>query len=212
MRLVAEILHRLEVEQAVDGLVLRVVVGVVHRPAEPDAPVGEAEGEPDVERHRHQRDACEAPVEQAPQDADDQQHFEQGRDDVEHRQAQHRLDPAGATLDRARQPAGLPIEVEPQAEAVQVLERLQRHLADRALLHRGEHRVAQLGEPGGGDAQHRIGHDQPQRNGERVVLGRQRIHGVAVNDGDIDRRDLRQDQQHDGRDHAHVGADVPPGP
>ena len=42
----------------------------------------------------------------------------------------------------------------------------QRHPPHRALLHGGEHRVAQLAEAGGGDAQQAVADDQRERHGE----------------------------------------------
>ena len=56
-------------------------------------------------------------------------------------------------------------------EPVQVLEGLQRQLADGALLHGGEHRVAQLGEAGGGDAQQAVGHDQRRPGSTSSAVG-----------------------------------------
>ena len=111
MRLVTEILDRLKVEQAVDGLGLRVTIGVVHRAAEPDAPIGEDERKADVCPDRQERDGRKPPVEQPPQDGGDQQHLQQRRHDVEHRQPQHALDTPRATVDRAGQPARLPVQV-----------------------------------------------------------------------------------------------------
>ena len=58
--------------------------------------------------------------------------------------------PRSMTRDSA---AGLPVEVEAQADRVQMLEGTQRQQAHRALLDRGEQRVADLAEAGRADAQ-----------------------------------------------------------
>ena len=54
--------------------------------------------------------------------------------------------PGGPAVDRAGQRAGLPVEMEAQAERVQMLECPPRRGAHRALLHLGEQRVAQFAE------------------------------------------------------------------
>ena len=56
-----------------------------------------------------------------------------------------------------------------------MLEGLQRHAADGALLHGGEHRIAQFGEAGGGEAQQAVGDDQRRGDDdERGALGGER--------------------------------------
>ena len=73
------------------------------------------------------------------------------------------LDGGRAAIDGARQAAGLAVQMEAHRQRVQVLERLQRHHPAGALLHGGEHRVAQLAEARGGDAQQSVGDDQRRR-------------------------------------------------
>ena len=148
MRFVAEILDGLKVQEAIDCLRLSIRIRVVHGAPEPHAPVGENERERDVGADSQEGDGRKAPVEHAPKDGGDQQHLQQGRHDVEHRQPQHALDPAGAAFDRAGQPARLPVQVEAERQAMQVLERLQRDLAHRRLLNGCKHRIAQLTKPG----------------------------------------------------------------
>ena len=57
-----------------------------------------------------------------------------------------KLMPARAALDVARHAAGLPLQVKAQAQAMQMLEHLQRHAPDGALRDLGEHRIAQFAE------------------------------------------------------------------
>ncbi len=73
MRLVAEVLHRLVVQQAVDGLGVGVLVGRVHLPPEAQAPVGEEQGEGDVDADGGERDRGEGQVEHPPEDRRHQQ-------------------------------------------------------------------------------------------------------------------------------------------
>ncbi len=69
--------------------------------------------------------------------------------------------PCDAAVDRARQAAGLAVEMEAQADSACRCWKV-RSAADahRALLHLGEQRVAQLAEPGGADAQQAVA-DRP---------------------------------------------------
>ncbi len=214
VRLVAEILHRLVVQQAVERLGAGVVVGVVHRAADARAPGGEAHGEAGVAHHRGKRDRGEAPVEQAPDDRGDQQQLDHRRHHVEHRETQHRLDALRAAIDRTGQRTGLAVEMKAQAERVQMLEGAPRGGADGALLHLGEQRIAQLAERGGADAQQAVADHQPQRDGEqgRVVLRRQRIDDAAVDHRHSDGRELGEQQQAHRENDAGPGAGVALGP
>ncbi len=191
---------------------LRLAVHLVHLPAVFHPPGGEGDGEADVAGDRAEGDRGVAPVEQRPDDAGDQQHLEQRRQQVEHRQAQHLLDAGHAALDRAGHAAGLPVQVEAQRQAVHVAERVQRHPARRALLHGGEHRVPQLAEAGGGDAQQAVAEDQRERDRRRVLARRQRVHRVAVDERDVDGRHLGQHQADPGQRHAACAPAVAPRP
>ena len=112
------------------------------------------------------------------------QHFEQRRDDVEDGEAQHVLDAVGAALDGAGQAAGLAVEMEAQAEAVHVLEGLQRDAADGALLDGGEDGVAQFAEAGGGEAEQAVGDDEGGREVRMwASCGASGVHGVGVDVG-----------------------------
>ena len=210
MRLVAEILHRLEVQQAVERLGGGVVVVLVHRAPRPHAPAGEAHGEADIADHGDERHRGEPPVEQAPDDRGDQQQLDQCRHHVEHREPQHGLDAGGAAIDRTRQCAGLAIQMEAQAQRMQMAERAQRRDTHRALLHGREQRITQLPKSGGRDAQQAIADDQPQRHRQHrgAILRRQRIDDAAIDDRHVHRRDLGQHQHHCRRHDAHPRAGI----
>ena len=210
MRLVAEILHRLEVQQAVERLGGGVVVVLVHRAPRAHAPAGEARGEADIADHGSEGHRGEPPVEQVPDDRGDHQQLDQRRHHVEHREPQHRLDAGGAAVDRTRQRAGLPIEMEAQAQRMQMAEGAQCRDAHRALLHLGEQRIAQFAERGGADAQPAIGEHQRQRHIQHgaAVLRRQRIDHAAIDDRHVDGGELGQHQQRHGRHHADPGAGI----
>jgi hypothetical protein len=201
---VAEILDRLVVEQAVHCLGLRLAVRLVHYAAEAHAPVREDQRKAHIGGDRDEGDEREAPIEHRPQNAGHHQHLEDRGHDVEHGEAQHRLDPGGPALQRARQPAGLTVQMKAQGELVQVNECLEADLADRALLDCREHRVPQFAEPSRGDAQQSICADQRSRDRDQAAgLRRQRIHGPSIDDRDVDRGDLREHQKQHGDDDAH---------
>ena len=213
MRLVAEILDRLVVEQGVDGLGPCLVVVVVHRAPDAHPHVGEPQGKAQIRADRDEGQQRETPVEHRPQDAGDHDHLDQRRHHVEHRQPQHGLDALRAAVDDARQPPRLPVQMEPQRQRVQVLEDLQRHLPRRALLHGSKHRVAQFPKSLGGDAQAAVRDDQCDRNHQRrVAFRRERINRTAIHDGHIDRGALGQDQEHRGHDDPHPRPRIVPGP
>ena len=62
-------------------------------------------------------------VEQRPQDAADEHDLQQRRQDVEQHEAEEEVDALGAALDRPADGAGAPVEMEAQAQRVQVLGR-----------------------------------------------------------------------------------------
>ena len=101
MRLIAKILHRLIVQQAVDGLGVGLLVGLVHGAAELDAPFGDRQGEGDIAGDGREGDQREPEIVQHPQDAADQQDFQDRRHDVEQHEVQQELDALGAALDDA---------------------------------------------------------------------------------------------------------------
>ena len=147
MRFVAEVLDGFVIEQTVQRLAGGIVVALIQRAAIAAAPPGQRAGEADIDQHREKRDDGIAPTEHAPDDRGDQQQFHRRGDHVEHGEAQHRLHARHASVDDARQPAGLPVEVKPQADPVQMLIGLQGHHPHRALRDRGEQGVPDFAEP-----------------------------------------------------------------
>ncbi len=199
--LVAEILHGLVVEQAVDGAGACLVVGVVHRAADPHTDIGEAQRETEIGTDRRQRQQREPPVEQAPDDGGDHQHLEHSRDDVEDRQPQNCLNAGGAAIDDARQTTGLAVEMKTQRQSVQVLEGLQRQFAGGALLHRSEDGVTQFTKSLGTDTQQPVRDDQCGGNGQhaarqRVAFWRQHVNRAAIHDRHQDGGAFGQDQEY----------------
>ena len=174
--LVAEILHGLVVQQAVDRLGVGLGVGVVHAAHEFDAPFRQHDREHDVGGDDGQGHRREAPVVEAPQDAADQGDLEQGRQDVEGREADQELHARGAALDDAAQPAGLALEMEAQRERMEMAEDFEGEVADRPLRHRREHRIADFAQRLRQYPRHAVGHDEGDRH--RHGLRRRRAQGV----------------------------------
>ncbi len=75
-----EILHRLVVEQAVDGLGVGVGIALVHPAADADAPLGRLGGEPHVGDDHDDRDGGVAPVELPQQHAEDHHELDDSRE------------------------------------------------------------------------------------------------------------------------------------
>ena len=165
--LVAEVLDRLVVEQAVDRARVRLRVELVHLAAGTRAPVGDRDRREDVERQRGERDRDERPVVAGDQDRRDEADLDQRGQDREQREADQRGDAALAALDVAREPARLPREMEAQRQRVQVAEHLERDRAHRALRHLCEQVFAKLGEERRRQPQHAVGDEQREGHRER---------------------------------------------
>ena len=202
VRLVAEIFHRLVVDQAVDRLGIGFGVGVVHAAHELDAPFRQHDGEDDIACDHRQGDGGETPIVEVPQHDADQGDLEQGRQDVEGREADQELHALRAALDDAAEAAGLPLEMEAQAERMQVPEHLQGEIANRSLRHRCEDGVADFAEGLRQHAGRAIGQDQEDRDHHRLrARVGQGVDGLLVEDRDVDVGDLGDDQQGQGDEH-----------
>jgi hypothetical protein len=206
MNLVVEVLHGLVVQQAVDRLGVRLLVRLVHEAAVLDAPLRHGQRVGHVAGDGDEGDQREPDIVQAPENAADQRDLQQRRQHVEQHEEQEELDAFGAALDHARQSAGLPLQMEAQRQAVQMLEGLQRDAADRPLRHLGEDAVPQLGEGLGRDARGAIGQQQPDRHGQHGHRRRARLHCERIHHaleqqghdhiGELGDRQAGQRQQH----------------
>ena len=205
MRLVAEVLHGLEVEQAVDGLGARAPVFPVHLPAELQPPLGHLHGVRDVEDHHRDGGERDGRVEHDPQDDEHEAQLDHGGEDGEQAEAQQALDGPGAALDRERQPSGLPSEVEAHRERVEVAEHFECDGADRPLRDVDEDGVAGLVEREGEDPRRPVGEDEAQRHGDgdggARDGGREDVHGPPVEHRDVHRRHLRRHQRGEREQH-----------
>ena len=143
--LVVEVLDGLVIEQRIDGAAVRRRIELIHAAAEMRAPLGHRHGEGDVGRQRGQRDPEEGGIKAYGQQAQHQRELDQRGQDAVERIRDERMHGARATLDVARHAAGLPLQVEAQAEVVQVAKDLQRQRAGRALGGLGKDDFAQLG-------------------------------------------------------------------
>ncbi len=201
--LIGEIFDGLVIEQAVDRLGVGLAVALVHLAAEFEAPIGDDEGEDDIADDRAEGDDREAPLIEPPEDRADQHDLEQRRHEAEEEVIEQEFRAANAALDRARQAAGLALEVEAQRELMQVAEGRERHLAHRALSDLGEDRVAQLGESLGRNPGDAIADDEHDRHGdERGLAGRERIDRMLVKHRHIDRGRFGKNEQPDRDDDA----------
>ena len=178
-------------------------VGLVHPAAELGAPLGDRDGEDDVAGDADEGDERIPAPEQRPQDAADEQDFQQRRQNVEQHEAEEEVDALGAALDRPADGAGAPVEVEPQAQRVQVLEGSEAGGTDRPLRHLGEHRVSEFAERLREHARDAVGDDQHHRDGGDLaeLVGRESVDDELVQRRDGDVHPLGGDQEEDGRRH-----------
>ncbi len=203
----AEVFDRLEVQQAVDRLLVRIGVLIVHLAAQLHPPFGDAEREGDVERDGNEHDSHVLPAEHRGEDDRDHRQFKDQRPDREQHEAQQEIDALHPALDDPAQASGLARDMVAHRQAVDMRERLEREATQRALAHPDEDRIAQLIERDGPKTRHPIGHGQADRTVDKqpgivAVLARQRIHGGLVEEGGRNRDDLAHHQRHQGQDHA----------
>ena len=201
VRFVAEVLDGLEVEQTVDRLAARAPFLLVHPPAELDAPLRHHQGVADVEddrRHRGQRDDR---VQHVPQNDEHEHELDRGRNDREQTEAQQERDRPRSAADRLRQPSGLPPEVKPQRQRMEMVEHIQRDGANRPLRDIDEDGVACLVERKGQDPRGAVGQDERHRyRDEADVVEGERIDRTRIEQGDVHRGYPGRDQ-HGHREH-----------
>ncbi len=199
--LVAEILHRLVIDQAVDGARIGLGIHFVHGAAEHHAPFGDHQREGDVDHERGKGDDGEPRVVFDEQNRRHQADFQQRRQDVEQQESEQETDAARAALDVARYAAGLPLQMEAQTQTVQMLEHLQCHAADGALRHLGEQRIAQFAEQRAEQTQQTVADHQEHRDGQHRLRLAHRIHDLLEHQRHGHVGELRQHQKHDHRNH-----------
>ena len=91
--------------------------------------------------------------------------------------------------------------MEPQGKPVQMPERLDGHRPDRPLGNAGKEELAQLGEGLLAEACHAIGDNNPQQDREIEFIARDQVYRFLVEDRNIDRGCLCQDETGNRHDH-----------
>ena len=198
-----EILDGLEIQQAVDGLLVGVGILIIHLAAQFHAPFGDRKGEPDIDRDG-QHDHRQVPdVEQEKQDPRDHQQFQNQRPDREKQETQQEVHALHTAFDDPAEAPGLARQVIAHRQAMDMGEGFQRQRPERALPDGGEYRIAQLLKAVRKKPRHAIGHGQTHRaqHQRRHPFPRQRIHGLLVKDrrhhGDDLAHHQRQQRQND---------------
>ncbi len=205
MILIGEIFDGLVIEQAVDRLGVGFAVALVHLAAILQPPIGDDEGEDDIGDDGAEGHRGEGPFVQSPEDRADEHDLEHRRHEAEEEIVEQEFGAADAALDRARQAAGLALQMEAQRQLVEMAEGRERESAHRALPDLGEDRIAQLGEALRADTRDAIADDQQHRHREHQRLARrQRIDRVLVEHRHIDGAGLGHDQQADRDHHAYA--------
>ena len=211
-----EIFDGFEIEQAVDGLLVRLGIAVVHLAADVHPPFGDLERVGDIDRDRDQHDHHVEPAEIDREDRGHQGQFQDQRPDGKQHEAQQEIDALDAAFDDAGQPAGLAGDVIAHRQAVDMGEGFQRQFAQGALTDADKDRIARLGKGRGAHPREAVSdgdadraHAQPQH---RVVasgarIDPQRIDRLLVHERHRDRDELGQQQE----DHRQDDADLHPG-
>ena len=206
-RLGAEVLHRLEVEERVDRLLVRVGILFVHLAPDLHAPFGDPEGEEDVERDRDDHHGSVLPAEDDREDDRDERELHQHRADREQEEPQQEVDPLDPPLDDPGEPAGLARDVIAHGEVMDVGEGLERELAQRPLPDPHEERVPEFAERDAREARDAVGDRQPhgaeRHDPDRIApLPRQPVDGGLVEERRDHRDDLRRHQRQHRERHA----------
>jgi len=208
--LIAEIFDRLVVKQAVDGLGMRLGVGIIHVAADGDAQVARPEGEPDIEADRDKHDHDIDPAEIIGHHPCDHGELDGGRDRVQHRHAHDGVDPGHAPLDDPVQTSGPALEMEAERQRVQMPEGALGELAHGMLGDGGEPYVAELREHHHHHPADAIGEDEEDRTGGKADrrnllaggLSGQQVDDRLVGDRHGERDDLGDNEGDKGPDHA----------
>ena len=156
-----KIFNGFKVQQAVDRLLVGIRVLIVHFLADTDAHFGHGDGEPDIQRNRHQHGSQIPDIKQKEQNPGGQQQFQHQGHDGKQQESQQEIDALDAAFDNPAQAAGLAGDVIAHRQAMDMGKRLKRQTAQCALAHRRKHRVAQLGERHAEQTGHAISHGQP---------------------------------------------------
>ena len=208
--LIGEVLHRLIVEETVDGLAVRIRVGIVHVPADGDAPVGRLDGEIEIGPDHHHQHADIADAEEPDKDDGHHEELDDSGHDVEHGETDDRFDALGATLDNAGEAAGAARQMEAQRQAMDVMESFERQFAHGMLANACEEDVAQLLEGSVENVAEDIGDDEHDGNSEaedQLAIGIGAIEAVddaLIGKGNEGSCNLAQDQSAEGEDHLHA--------
>ena len=176
---VVEVFDGFVVQQRVNGFAVCGRIKLVGRTAKLDAPLRHPHRVGHIQHQRAQGDDGKPHVKPTAQNGQHQQHLDEGGHQIEQRERHHGFNAAHAALNVARHAAGLALQVKAQAQAVQVLKRLQRNGACGAMRGLGKHQFAQLVEQRVSKAQQPIGQDQTHRHHQqRRGAARRQGHGV----------------------------------
>jgi hypothetical protein len=200
--LVAEILDRLVIEQAVDRTCVRFRIELVHLPAKAGPPLGDQHRAKNVERQCARGDRDECPVVASDQDRRYQTDLDERRQNREQREIDQRRNAARAALDVAGQAARLSRQMEAQRQRVQVAEHFERDIAHRALRHLGEQVFAKLGKRRRRQPQRAISDQQRQRHDEDCRRLVEAVDDLLQQHRHTDVGDLGADQRGQRRDDA----------
>ena len=213
--------HGFEIDQPVHGAGGGLVVGIIHLPANADAPFGHRPGQRHVDDNGDHRDDREFPTVFGAQYNRRQGQLEQGRGDVEDQEAHQEINSPGAALDDPLERTGALGLVIADRQALDMGEGAHGGQPLGVLADRREHGVAQLRrtdreEAGDGVGDEGQGESGQQARPQGAGLTRLRGRGIArrVNNQvdavtEQDRRRHREQLGNDGQDQRQPHAEAP---
>ncbi len=154
--LVAEILHRFVVDQAVHRARSGNGIQFIHLSAVLGAPFGNRHGRDDVEHHHPHGNQRKYPVELHQQDSAHQEDFQKRGQNAKQQIIDDGRYAHTAAVYVTRNAAGLPLQMKTQRQVVQMPERFDADLADDALGDLGKDHVSQIGKQSRGQAQQAV--------------------------------------------------------
>ena len=163
MRFVAEIFHRLVIEQAIDGLGMGLGILLIHTAAKFEPPLRHRKRECDKRGNSDKSDGGIFHAIEPPQYAANHNDFDQGGENVEQHEGEQKLNALHATFNSTRQSTGAPFQVKAQRQSVQMIENTKRYRADGTLGDFGEYSIPQFAKCHRRDTQNAISNQDSDR-------------------------------------------------
>ena len=171
------------------------------------APFCDRKCEGNIGRNGEDQNSSKPDIESPGKNADDQNKFDDGRDNVEERKTQQQINGLGTALDNTAEATGATLQMEAQRQSMKMTEGLKSQGAHSILADGCENRIAQLAEADHQNTSDAESHYEHNRHGNSQRLGRcdrERIDSIAIKKRHIDRDRLGDDKHHNREDETRV--------